>query len=212
MFTLRSKLVVCLALLAGEGMVLAQGITPPVAEFRGFKAEGSFRIDNSTDQAISVVLETKSFTVADDGKVVYSPLESTIRIDLGASSFVIPSHDNRSVYYKAISSRSPASFSIVPTMTPIIHGTGVRMNFRIPHMIYIYQKAKLTKADVQVALKDGKVRIANTSEKLGRIEFIHAGSDDLAGFPLYPGQTREIAISGSKASVHFEEGFKVDVN
>jgi hypothetical protein len=210
MFALRSKLIVCLALLAGEGMVLAQAVTPPVAEFRGLKAEGSFQIDNSTDTAMAVELAVKTFKVADDGKVVYSPLESNVRVDIGASSFVIPPHDSHSVYYKAKASTSPSSFSIVPTMTPMNRVDGVRVNFRIPHMIYLYQKPKLAKSDVQVTLLDRHVRIVNTSEKLGRVQFIHVGSDDLSGFPIYPGQTREIEVAGDKVTVHFD-GFKVEL-
>jgi hypothetical protein len=210
MFALRSKLIVCLALLAGEGMALAQAVTPPVAEFRGLKAEGSFRIDNSSDAPMSVELAVKNFRVGDDGKVVYTPLDSTVRVDIGASSFVIPPHDYRTVYYKAKATTSPASFSIVPTMTPMSKVNGVRVNFRIPHMIYVYQKPKLAKSDVQVTLVDRRIRIVNTSDKLGRVEFIQVGADDLSGFPIYPGQTRVIEVAGDKATVHFD-GFKVEL-
>ncbi len=206
----RSKLV-CLVLLTIGGVASAQTITPPIEEFRGLKAESSFRIDNNADTPMSVVLEAKSFTVDESGKVVYSPLPTTMRVSLGSSSVVIAPHDGYTVYYKAASTVTPASFSIIPTMTPMTQTKGVRVNFRIPHMIYLYQKAKLTKSDVQVTVKDGKVVIVNTSGKLGRVEFIHAGSNDLNGFPIYPGQTREVAITGTSASVHFEEGFKVDV-
>jgi hypothetical protein len=205
----RCKLV-CLVLLIG-GVASAQTVTPPIAEFRGLKAEGSFQIDNSLDQPISVVLETKSFTVDAKGGVVYRPLQPGVRIDLGSSSFVIPPRDNHTVYYKAISTVSPASFSVIPTMTPITPAKGIRVNFRIPHMIYLYQKAKLAKSDVQVTVRDSKVIIVNASEKLGRVESIRVGSDDLSGFPIYPGQTREIPIAGNKATVHFEEGFAVEV-
>jgi hypothetical protein len=200
----------CLVLLFGGVMGFAQTITPPIAEFRGFKAEDSFRIDNKTSQPMLVVLEVKGFTVNEAGKVVYSPRPSTIHVDIGASSFVIPPNDNHTVYYKAVSTESPASFSILPTMTPMSQSKGVRMNFCMPYMIYLYQKAKLAKSDVRVAIKDSKVVIANTSNKLGRVEFIHAASEDLPGFPIYPGQTRELAIAGDKATVHFEEGFKLE--
>jgi hypothetical protein len=188
-----------------------QSVTPPIAEFRGLKADGSFRIDNKTAEPMMVVLETKQFKVNEAGKAVYGPLPSTIRIDMGSSSFVIPPNDEHTVYYKATSTASPATFSIIPTMTPASRTKGIRVNFCIPHMIYLYQKAKLAKSDVKVAMEDGKIVIENASTKLGRVEFIHAGSEDLNGFPIYPGQTRSIAITANKATVHFEEGFKVDV-
>ncbi len=204
------KLAALVLFLMGGVMGFSQTVTPPLAEFRGFKAEESFRIDNKTSQPMLVVLEVKSFTVDEAGEVVYSPIPSTVHVALGSSSFVIPPNDNHIVYYKAVATVSPASFSIVPTMTPMTQTKGVRVNFRIPYMIYLYQKAKLAKSDVKVTLKGGKVVIENTSSKLGRVEFIHVGSEDLKGFPIYPGQTREIAITGDKATVHFQEGFKIE--
>ncbi len=200
----------CVVLLIGGVMGYSQTITPPIAEFRGFKAEDSFRIDNKGTLPMLVFLEVKGFTVNDAGKVVYSPLPSTIRVDIGTSSFVIPPNDSHIVYYKAISTESPASFSILPTMTAVTQSKGVRMNFCIPHMVYLYQKAKLARSDVSVAIKDGKVVIENTSKKLGRVESVHAGSEDLPGFPIYPGQKRELAIASEKATVHFQDGFKLE--
>jgi hypothetical protein len=204
-----SKLIVCLGFLLGGEMALAQAISPPVAEYRGLKAEGSFRIENTTDQAMVVMLETKSFRVDDLGKPVYRPLQSQVHIDFGASSFSIQPHDNYTVYYKAVSTISPVSFSIIPTMLPAEKKAGVRVGYVFPHMIYLYQKTKLTKSDVQVGLKDGKVVIVNSSEKLGRVEFIHDGSTKLSGFPLYPGQTRELVVASAKPVVNFEDGFKM---
>jgi hypothetical protein len=205
-----NTITLCFMLLICGGTVLAQTVTPPIAEFRGFKAEDSFRIDNKTSQPMLVVLEVKSFRVNDEGKVIYGTTPSTLHVDLGASSFMIPPNDSHTVYYKAVSTVSPASFSIWPTMTPMSQTDGVRVNFCIPHMAYLFQKAKLSKADIKVGVRDNKLVIANTSAKLGRVEFIHAGSADLNGFPLYPGQTREVEIGASKATVHFEEGFKIE--
>ena len=204
-----SKLIVCLGFLLGGGLALAQAISPPIAEYRGLKAEGSFRIENTTDQPMLVMLETKSFRVRDDGKVVYGLLQPQIRIDFGASSFSIRAHDSYTVYYKAVSTVSPVSFSIIPTMLPAERKTGVRVGYVFPHMVYLYQKAKLAKSDVQVSLKDGSIVIVNSSEKLGRVEFIHDGSTQLSGFPLYPGQTRQILVAGTKPVVNFEDGFKI---
>ncbi|MDR3573896.1 MAG: hypothetical protein P4L50_08545 [Anaerolineaceae bacterium] len=205
-----SKLVVCLGFLLGGGVALAQAISPPIAEYRGLKAEGSFRIDNSSDQTMMVVLETKSFRVNDKGGVVYSPLHPQVHIDYGASSFSIQPHDSYTVYYKAVSKVSPVSFSIIPTMLPAEKKTGVRLGYVFPHMVYLYQKAKLAKSDVQVSLKDGNVVIVNNSEKLGRVEFIHDGSVQLSGFPLYPGQTRQLVVASANPVVNFEDGFKVE--
>jgi hypothetical protein len=77
-------------------------------------------------------------------------------------------------------------------------------------MIYLYQKAKLAKSDLQVSLKGSTLTIKNLSEKLGRVEFIHNGNNDLDGFPIYPQQTREIPVTEAKTTVEFEEGFKIE--
>jgi hypothetical protein len=159
---------------------------------------------------MSVVLELKSFSVSNQGRVVYQPLQGTVRLEIGSSSFIIPSHDSHTVYYKAVSSVSPASFSIIPTMTPVGKATGIRFGYTIPHMIYLYQKAKLAKSDLQVSLKGSTLTIKNLSEKLGRVEFIHNGNNDLDGFPIYPQQTREIPVTEAKTTVEFEEGFKIE--
>jgi hypothetical protein len=206
---LRNKLV-CLALLIGGSVALGQAITPPIAEFRGFKAEGSFEIDNQTEQAMSVVLQTRSFSVSNEGRVVYQPLQSSVRLEIGASSFIIPSHDSHTVYYKAASTVSPASFSIIPTMTPLGRTTGLRIGYTIPHMIYLYQKVKLVRSDVQLTRNGGTLTIRNLSGKLGRVEFIHNGNNDLDGFPIYPEQTRQIPITDANTVVEFEEGFKIE--
>jgi hypothetical protein len=192
------------------GAAAAQTVAPPIAEFRGFKAEGTFTISNNTEQSMMVTLEARSFTVQDGNKVAYRPLSPTLHLEYGSSSFVLPANDSHTVYYKAVWTVSPVSFSILPTMTPISKVKGIRINFCIPHMVYVYQKAKLSKGDVQVAMRNGKVVIANSSEKLGRVQYIQDGNRDISGFPLYPGQTREVVVSANKATIQFEEGFKVE--
>jgi P pilus assembly chaperone PapD len=205
------NIISCFMLLVCGAAALGQTVAPPFAEYRGFKAEGSFRVDNNTEQPMLVTLESRRFVVDEKtGKPVFTPLPPTIHVDAGASSFVIPPHDNHTVYYKASSSASSVSFAIMPTMTPVSQTKGVRVNFCIPHMVYLYQKSKLAKSDVTVALVNNQVVISNTSEKLGRVEYIHTKSGDLNGFPIYPGQTRRIEIAGEKATVHFEDGFRLD--
>ena len=211
MTTPRIKLVVWLASLTIGGTMAAQSIAPPIAEYRGAKADGMFEIQNSSDYAMAVVLETKSFDVDDHGQVRYRPLDPGIQIKMGSSSFVLQAHDSRMIFYKATFPSAPASFSILPTMTKAGPLKGVRVNFILPHMIYVYQKEKLQPSDVKVQLAEGVLQIRNLSTKLGRVETVLGSKQDLGGFPLFPGQTRQMALSGDKASVIFEDGFKVNV-
>ena len=170
-----------------------------------------FEIQNGTDSSMAVILATKSFEVDDRGQVRYRALDPGIKIKMGASSFLIRSHDSRMIFYKTSFPASPTSFSIIATMTKAEATEGVRVNFVFPHMIYVYQKEKLSRADVDIQLVNGVLHIQNLSQKLGRVSEVQAAKEDLGGFPIYPKQTREVALGTTKATVKFEEGFKVDL-
>jgi hypothetical protein len=211
MKTLRIKLTVWLASLAICGVMAAQSISPPIAEYRGNKVDGMFELQNTTDYAMAVVLETRSFTVDEHGQIQYRSLDNSVKIKMGASSFVLRPHDGRMIFYKASFPSAPASFSIVPTMTKAGAVTGVRINYILPHMIYVYQKEKLQRSDINVKLEDGVLHVQNLSRKLGRVIAVQSSKEELGGFPLFPGQTRDLPVGGDRASVTFEDGFKIAV-
>lgn len=191
------------------GVAMAQSIAPPIAEYRGAKIDGMFELQNGNDYPMAVVLETKSFTVDDHGVVVYRPLDPGVHVSMGTSSFVINAHDSRMVFYKAIVPALPSSFSIVPTLSKATASTGMRINYMLPHMIYAYQKDKLQKSDVRVSTDGGVLRIENLSQKLGRVKSVAAAGGPMGGFPLFPGQTREVPIEKGKVHVTFGDGFSI---
>jgi hypothetical protein len=205
----RFKLGVWVALLSIGGAIEAQSIAPPIAEFRGNKVDGMFEIRNTSDYTMAVVLETRSFDVDGHGQVLYRPLDRGISIKMGASSFMLRPHDSRMIFYKCTFESAPSSFSIIPTMTKAGVLEGLRINYILPHMIYVYQKEKLKRDDVEVEISDGVLRVHNRSQKLGRVSAVQAAKTDLGGFPLFPGETREIAVKSNSAIVTFEDGFKV---
>jgi hypothetical protein len=188
----------------------AQGIAPPVAEYRGSKASGMFEVQNTTGDAMAVTLESKSFVVDEHGIVVYSPLDKNIKIRMGASSFVLSPHDNRMIFYKASFPTSPVSFSIVATMTKAAQQTGMRVEFVFPHMVYVYQKEKLNRSEITLQLVNGVLLIHNSSQKLSRVLEVNAAKKDLGGFPICPEQVREVSVPRAvQASVKFEGGFSL---
>lgn len=188
----------------------AQGIAPPVAEYRGAKANGMFEVQNTTDGAMAVTLETRSFIVDEYGIVHYSDLDKDVHIRMGDSSFTLRAHDSRMVFYKAWFPASPVSFAIIATMTKAEQQTGMRVKFVFPHMIYVYQKDKLNLSELRLERTDGKLLIHNTSQKLGRVLEVTASKQEFGGFPIYPAQTREVAIPGSaQVTVKFEDGFSL---
>ena len=210
--TTRIKLVtlVWVAFFVGGEMAVAQSISPPIAEYRGTSVSGMFEVKNTTDHSMAVVLETKSFSVNEQGQVDYRPLDSSIKVNMGVNSFVLRAQDSRMIFYKATLTSAPGSFSIIPTMTKAGPVTGVRVNFILPHMVYVYQKDKFSKSDIKVEVTDGVLHIQNLSNKLGRVEVVQVSKQELPGFPLYPGQTRQFP-AGDKMSITFEDGFKVSL-
>jgi hypothetical protein len=198
-------------LLLVTSTVGAQAIAPPIAEYRGNAVSGMVEVQNSMDFPMVVLIEKRGFEVDGQGQVHYGPLDPGVHLSLGATSFLIGPHDSRMVFYKATTPVPPVSFAIVITMTRAKAAEGMRINYVLPHMIYLYQKEKLSRDDVQVEIVEGVLRIQNVSQKLGRVSGVRAAKQDFGGFPLYPGQTRELALSGETATVDFEDGFKIDV-
>jgi hypothetical protein len=202
-----SELILFLLLFCGG--CFAQAIAPPIAEFRGNKVDGMIEVQNGADYPMAAVVEVRSFEVDGKGEVHYRPLDKDIQVSLGANSFIVAPHDTHMVFYKALVPTAPRSFSIITTMTKAGPLTGVRLNFMLPHMIYIYQKEKLSKGDIHVEFSGGSVHIQNLSQKLGRVSGVQASKQGYGAFPIYPGQTREVPASGDKVVVSFEDGFKV---
>lgn len=197
-------------LVLASALASGQGIAPPIAEYRGSKVSGMFEIRNTTGDAMAVTLDTRNFTVDERGQVHYTPLAQDVKIQMGASSFVLSPHDTRMVFYKVYFPSAPASFSIITTMTKAQEQKGMRVKFVLPHMIYVYQKEKLKRSDVSLDLGQGVLRIHNLSSKLGRVAEVLVDSGDVGGFPIYPNQTRELPVAGAtQASVKFDDGFSL---
>jgi hypothetical protein len=204
----------------------AQTLSPPIAEYR-VKANGVMELRNDGDTAMAVILELRSFSVNEDLDLRFGPIDPSIQVELGANSFVISPHQTHYVFYKASAKSLPAWFVINNTLTqakPV--DQGVRINFILPHLVYVYQKEKLRKGDVLVRVfptaETGGYRLEfeNTSSKLGRIQRIQAKGfsheAEHGGFPLFPRETRQILVRAGEASelshfqIQFEDGFRLD--
>ena len=220
-----SLIQLCCFCLAATG-VCAQTLSPPIAEYRG-KASGVLELRNDGDSPLAAILELRGFSVDQDLDLQFRRMDPGIQVDLGASSFVIPPHQTHYVFYKASAKILPAWFIINNTLTqakPV--DAGVRINFILPHIVYVYQKQKLTRDDVKArafpAPTPGEylVEFENTSPKLGRVKGIQAKGfsreAEHGGFPLFPGETRRILMKAGDASaqsrfqIQFDDGFRLD--
>lgn len=205
----------------------AQTVSPPVAEYRN-KANGMFELRNDGDVPLAAILEVRGFGVNEQGVIVAQDLDPNLKVEIGANSFIIPPHQSHYVFYKASSTSPHTWFTILSTMTKAVATPGqMRINFVLPHVVYIYQKQKLKKEDVTVHLlpdaKDGKytVEIENHSDKLSRVESVTADGFqkpvELGGFPIFPAKKRQVVIDGgtpnahAKVKVSFEDGFSLQV-
>lgn len=192
-----------------RAMALAQAIAPPIAEYRSGKFDGMLAVQNRAEYPMAALVETKAFDVDSHGQIHYHPLPANVHVSLGATSFIIRPRDSRMVFYKATVPDVPASFAIIVTMTRAKAAPGMRINFVLPHVIYVYQKAKLSRSDIQIDSADGTLHIHNLSQKLGRVAGVHTAKEDFGAFPLYSGQTRDIAMKGTNITVSFADGFKI---
>src|ERR1700674_201781 len=104
------------------------------------------------------------------------------------------------VFYKATAASSNAWFTVLSTLTrAAADRTQMRINFVLPHIVYVYQKQKLKKEDVLVTVSPGgktgeyQVQVENRSGKLARVENVSwrgfEKSTESGGFPVFPRAT-----------------------
>ncbi len=207
---------------------MGQGISPPLAEYRG-KAQGMLELRNDGDQPLVAILEVQGFNVDESGTLKYTELDRTIKVDLGASSFIIGPHQSHYVFYKATSEYPSYWFAILATLTkanPVQNR--IRINVVLPHVVYVYQKSRLKQSEVPLrtipsaTAGEYQLEINNLSQKLGRIAAVesHGFSRDIAlgGLPVFPAQKRYVTVRPGKPAngtaslkVIFEDGFTTSV-
>src|SRR5262245_26923715 len=93
--------------LLASSLVQAQTIQPLLSEYRN-DANGTVRLTNDSFLPTNVVLEAKSFTVTEDGDIVYRPLDPEIEVKFAAKSFRIQPKQTYAVNYTAKAKTLPA--------------------------------------------------------------------------------------------------------
>jgi len=207
---------------------VGQTITPPIAEYRGSKAQGMFELHNDGDVPLAAIVEIQGFSVDENGQFGYQAADPATKVEIGTNSFVIAPHESHMVFYKATVSGQHAWFTILSTLTQAASDRNrMRINFVLPHIVYMYQKQKLKKDDVIATMlpseKSGEylLQVQNRSDKLARVEGVawrgFQKNADSGGFPVFPHATRRIKQETGMASkapsvkVNFEDGFSIEV-
>lgn len=201
-----------ICLLAGAAS--AQTVRPLIAEL-GNPAKGRVEYVNDSLTPLNVILEAKSFTVAESGEISYRPLDPSVHLRLSATSFRLQPQQSYFVFYEASSDSSPAWFVLYAAFSgfPFRTQQGMNVRLELPHTVYLLPKhASLEKGQVVInranfvaAEKKLVLEVENTGDNFGRVQetLVSFGKkkQEAPGFPVFPHSKRviEIPVDGDDA-------------
>lgn len=218
-------LLLCVAGLLEISTLCAQAVRPVIAEYSE-KGRGRFDLVNDSLIPLNVVLEPKSFSIAEDGSPAFRPLDKDIHLKLSQKSFRIPPKQSYYVFYEATADTYPAWFVIYAEFSGMPQQSGLNVQVELPHTVYLGQKQALTKDEIQVSSAEFlpgshqvQIEIRNTGARLGRVSEVEVRGDREKtvhpGFPLMPKSQRKVVVEWKlgtlpqKAIVQFKN-FKVE--
>ncbi len=185
-------------------VVPAQTISPVIVEYTD-KADGRFQLYNDGDLPLTVVVEPHSFTVDSTGMATYRKLDPEIHVQLSTTSFRLAPKQTYYVFYKATTETYPNWFTIYATVTGTTTPTGLKLALELPHTVYLLghkslEEAKVSWNKAELTVQGGKRRISaeveNHGADYGRVQEVEvlssSGKQTFPGFPLFPGQRRDI--------------------
>jgi len=183
---------------------------------------------NDTFTPVNVVLETKSFTVTEDGEIQYRALDPDVKIKFSSTSFRIQPKQTYAVTYQATSTKFPSYFVVYASFSgmPVRTNTGMNIRLMLPHTVYILGKKDARKPEIGVvqaryddATKKLTLELESHSANFGRVQAteIQVGRKriEAPGFPMYPGKNRRLVVDWTepeqpqKAIFHFND-FKIE--
>jgi len=210
----------CLVAALLSGTVLAQTVQPVIQEYKGH-ADGKLAVTNNSDSPMVVVLEPKSFSITQEGRGIFRPLDPGIHVELSRMSVRLQPKQTYYIFYKASAAVLPAWFTVYATFSDVTHSDGVDVRIMLPHTVYLYQKDALTEGDVHVMDASYSVEhkkltctLVNAGSSLARVQGVHAtgshGSAESAGFPFLPGGRRRVEIDWTDKEPPSEIDFRFE--
>jgi hypothetical protein len=221
------RVVLCLFFLAPA--LAAQTISPVIVEYKE-KAAGRFQIHNDTDFPLTVVLEPHSFTVDSAGKPTFLELSPEIHLELSNMSFRVGPKQDYYVFYKASADKLPSWFCIYANITGPHTQEGIQVRLELPHTVYLLGKKPGEASDIAWVQADTtsdspkpkiEAAVENHGVDVTRVREVDVTSDSgkqiYEGFPLFPGQRRQIDLEWQQAGIpnHIElkfEHFKTETD
>jgi len=186
----------------------AQTISPVIVEYPE-KADGRFQVYNDGDLPLMVVVEPHSFTVDSTGKATFRPLDPGLHVELSSTSFRVAPKQTYYVFYKATTETYPNWFTIYATVTGATTSTGLKLALQLPHTVYLLghkslEESKISWNKAEISVKGDKrqitAEIENHGTEYGRVQEVEvlsgagSGTQTFPGFPLFPGQKRDIEL------------------
>ncbi len=194
-------------------LVPAQTISPVIVEYAD-KADGRFQLYNDSDIPITVVVEPHSFTVDANGKATFRKLDPTLHVELSSTSFRLAPKQTYYVFYKATTETFPNWFCIYATVSGPTTPTGLKLALELPHTVYLLGHKTLEQSQVswdraEITVKGDKrlitAEVENHSTEFSRVQEVEVvtstGKQTFGGFPLFPGQHRQIELDWDQPGV-----------
>jgi hypothetical protein len=185
----------------------AQTVRPVINELVGNPVKGRVEYVNDSLTPLNVVLEARSFTVAESGEISYRQLDPGLHVKFSATSFRIQPQQTYYVFYEATSPQVPAWFVIYANFTGFAFRTAQGMNVRLqlPHTVYLLPKQSVDKSELHVIRADldatqnkVTIEVENTGANFGRILQTHLlyskKKQEAPGFPVFPHSKRILEV------------------
>ena len=188
-------------------LAVGQTVRPVINELVGNPVKGRVEYVNDSLTPLNVVLEARSFTVAESGEITYRPLDPSIHVKFSATSFRIQPQQTYYVFYEATSPQVPAWFVIYANFTGFAFRTSQGMNVRLqlPHTVYVLPKQAVDKSELHVIRADldatqnkVTIEVENSGPNFGRILQTHLlyanKKQEAPGFPVFPHSKRILEV------------------
>jgi hypothetical protein len=191
----------------------AQTISPVIVEYSE-KADGRFQVYNDSEIPLTVVVEPHSFTVDSTGRATFRKLDPGLHVELSSTSFRLAPKQTFYVFYKATTETYPNWFTIYATITGPVTATGLKLALELPHTVYLLGHKSLDQSQVawnraEFAVKGDKrlitAEVENHGTEFTRVQEVEvvssSGKQTFGGFPLFPGQQRDIELDWDQPGV-----------
>jgi hypothetical protein len=194
---------VVFAVLACATTMAAQSVRPAVMEYTA-AASGQYEVVNDSPLPLVITMEARSFTIDEQGVAHFTPLQSSIHLQLSQTSMKLPPQGRRTVFYKATADAYPAWFCIYSVFTGLPRRGAMNVSLELPHTVYLLNKRGAKTDDVQfhsLHVEHGALvgTVENHGAAVVRLQTLQwmdrtGKKTEAGGFPLLPGGVRALNL------------------